>query len=448
MRRGLPFAALLAALVVLVVVLTSSGGGTTYKLVFQNAGQLVTGDTVQIGGVPAGSVKDIELTRDNRAQVTVSVDKPYAPLHEGTTAVIRSPSLSGVASRYISLTPGPNFRPKLRSGAILGTDETTSIVDLDQLFNTLDPRTRRALQQVIQGSATQYTGKERLANLTAHYFSPALATTTRVEDEIASDNRAFTNFLANTSDLVTALAARRDQLSGLVSNTGRTASAVAAQSHSLSQALGVLPATLRQGNSTFVDLRSALGDLDKLVAASKVGTRGLAPFLKQLRPVVTEATPTVRRLRQIVYQPGASNDLTDQLRQLPRLAKLTDVDFPRAVTTLRQSEPIIEFLRPYAPDLVGFLRDFGQGAAPYDANGHYVRVSPIFDAFSFNDDGNGGTLDPKQPDQRGVAPALHFGNLRRCPGAATAPPADGSAPFVDNGPLANPDCDPSEVPSR
>jgi phospholipid/cholesterol/gamma-HCH transport system substrate-binding protein len=448
MRRALPFAALIAAVVVLVVVLTSGPAGTTYSLIFQNAGQLVTGDEVQIGGVPAGSVQDIELTHNNQAKVTVKVDKPYAPLHEGTTAVIRSPSLSGVASRFISITPGPNFKPKLGSGATLTTDNTTSIVDLDQLFNTFDPRTRRALQQVIQGSATQYAGKEKLANLTAHYFSPALATTTQVADEIASDNKAFTDFLVNTSNLVTALSARRDQLTQLVSNTGQTASAVAAQSGSLSQALGVLPDTLRQGNTTFVDLRAALGDLDKLVAASKVGTKGLAPFLKQLRPVVTEATPTVHRLRQIIYQPGPSNDLTDQLRQLPQLARLTSVDFPRAVTTLRQSQPIIEFLRPYAPDLVGFLRDFGQGAAPYDANGHYVRVSPIFDAFSFNDDGNGGTLQPKEPDQRGVAPALKFGNLRRCPGAATAPPADGSAPWVDNGPMANPDCDPSQVPTR
>lgn len=448
MRRGLPIAALIAAVVLLVVVLTSSGGGTTYKLVFQNAGQLVKGDQVQIGGVPSGSIKDIELTKDNHAEITISVDKPYAPLHEGTTAVIRSPSLSGVASRFISLTPGPNFKPKLSAGATLRTDSTTSIVDLDELFNTLDPRTRRALQNVIQGSATQYAGKERLANLSAHYFSPALSTTTRVVDEISSDNKAFTDFLVNTSDLVSALAEKRDDLAGLVSNGGQTASAVAAQTQSFNQALSILPDTLRQGNSTFVDLRSALDDLDKLVAASKVGTKGLAPFLRQLRPVVTEATPTVRQLRQIVYQPGPSNDLTDQLNALPHLANLADSDFPRAVDTLQQSQSIIEFIRPYAPDLVGFLRDFGQGAAPYDANGHYVRVSPIFDAFTYNDDGQGGTLTPKEPNQRGLADAVHFGNLRRCPGAATAPPADGSAPFVDPGPLSNADCDPSEVPSR
>src|SRR5262249_370700 len=153
---------------------------------------------------------------------------------------------SGVASRFISLTPGPNFKPKLGAGATLRTDSTTSIVDLDELFNTLDPRTRRALQNVIQGAATQHPGKERLANPTAPYFTPALSTTTHVVDEISSDNKAFTDFLVNTSDLVSALAEKRDDLAGLVSNGGQTASAVAAQTQSFNQALAVLPDTLRQ----------------------------------------------------------------------------------------------------------------------------------------------------------------------------------------------------------
>jgi phospholipid/cholesterol/gamma-HCH transport system substrate-binding protein len=84
--------------------------------------------------------------------------------------------------------------------------------------------------------------------------------------------------------------------------------------------------------------------------------------------------------------------------------------------------------------------------APYDANGHYARTLPVFDAFEFTDDAAGGHLDPKPPSQRGTSTALSYGNLRRCPGAAAPAPADGSAPFVDDGPLANPDCDPSQRP--
>ena len=98
---------------------------------------------MQVGGRRIGSVREIALTDDNQAEITIKVQEPYAPLHEGTTALIRATSLSGIANRYIALTPGPNSNPKLPEGATLGTDKTTSIVDLDQLFNTLDPKTRR-----------------------------------------------------------------------------------------------------------------------------------------------------------------------------------------------------------------------------------------------------------------------------------------------------------------
>ena len=51
-------------------------------------------------------------------------------------------------------------------------------------------------------------------------------------------------------------------------------------------------------------------------------------------------------------------------------------------------------------------------------------------------------------DQLFIDLDLSTGNLRRCPGAAAPAPADGSAPFVDDGLLAAPDCDPGQVPQR
>src|SRR6476661_10661894 len=157
--RGGALLALVAVIAVVAVVLLRDGNSTTYRLRFENAGQLVKDDDVQVGGRRIGSVRKIELTDDNQAAITISVQDGYAPLHEGTTAIIRATSLSGIANRYIALTPGPNSNPKLPDGATLGTDNTTSIVDLDQLFNTFDPRTRRSLQQFIQGSAEWYAGR-------------------------------------------------------------------------------------------------------------------------------------------------------------------------------------------------------------------------------------------------------------------------------------------------
>ena len=81
---------------------------------------------------------------------------------------------------------------------------------------------------------------------------------------------------------------------------------------------------------------------------------------------------------------------------------------------------MLEFLRPYTPDLAGWLRDFGAGAANYDANGHYARIQPIFNAFQFEDNPAGGVLTPIPPSQR--FDGLETNQLRRCPGAASQPP--------------------------
>ena len=71
--------------------------------------------------------------------------------------------------------PGPNNKPALSAGATLPTSATQGVVDLDQLFNIFNPQTRRALQEVLQGSAEQYAGTNPDFRLSVKYFSPALA---------------------------------------------------------------------------------------------------------------------------------------------------------------------------------------------------------------------------------------------------------------------------------
>jgi phospholipid/cholesterol/gamma-HCH transport system substrate-binding protein len=80
----------------------------------------------------------------------------------------------GHRNRYIALTPGPNNAEGLPANALLDTDKTTPIVDLDQLFNTLDPDAREDLQNVIQGSAQQFEGKGEEANEAAGSSTGAL----------------------------------------------------------------------------------------------------------------------------------------------------------------------------------------------------------------------------------------------------------------------------------
>ncbi len=77
--------------------------------------------------------------------------------------------------------------------------------------------------------------------------------------------------------------------------------------------------------------------------------------------------------------------------------------------------PITAFFGPYAPDLAGTLRTFGQAAAYYDANGHYARVSPVLPDFKLGEEN---TLTPANAD--GGARRPEDAQLRRCPGSRDA----------------------------
>jgi phospholipid/cholesterol/gamma-HCH transport system substrate-binding protein len=423
------------------LLLFRGGGGTEYTLLFENAGQLVPDNDVQVGGRRVGSVKSIELTDDNQAAVTVRVEEPFAPLREGTQATIRLTSLSGIANRYVALVPGPEGAKELPDGATLTTASTTTAVDLDQIFDTLDKRTRGDLQDVIKGFAAQYAGKGEEAGEAIEYFNPLLSTSRRLVGEVTEDEGSLTRFIVDSSRLVTALAERRDDLADLVGNTNATARAIGSENVALAEALGLLPTTLRRANTTFVNLRATLDDLDVLVAESKPATKDLAPFLRELRPLVQEARPTIRDLSTAIRRSGPDNDLTDATRAMPALQRVATPAFRDGQQALQRAQPVLEFIRPYAPEVTGWLRDFGQGASNYDANGHYARIQPIFNAFNFTDNPAGGLLTPIPGSER--FNGLETNQLRRCPGAASQPAADGSAPWRDtSGAL---DCDPDQV---
>jgi phospholipid/cholesterol/gamma-HCH transport system substrate-binding protein len=435
--RFLAVAALIGAAVLIGLLMFAGDGGYKVTAVFENAGQLVKGNQVRVGGRTIGTVDSIKL--DNRAQAVVDMtidDDEITPLHEGTTATIRVPSLSGIANRFVALNPGPNDASEIADGGQINADETSAPVDLDQLFNTFDPKTRRGLQKLIQGQATYIGGRSRQARRALEYLSPALSSTSRLTRELVYDDVAFERFLVDTSRVMETIAERRDDLSSLVANANATTAAIGDESESLRAAIGGFPTSLRKANTTFVNLRATLDDLDPLVAESKPATRELAPLLRRLRPLVADARPTIRDLRVLIKTPGANNDLIDLTRKLPRLEQLTSTVFPRAIRTMNRSQDFVDTLRQYTPDLAGWFTKFGQSAAAYDANGHYARIQPIFSPFSVDD--TTGLLTPITPAQR--LDGFEQRQFRRCPGGAMQPPPDGSAP------IAVPGCDPETSP--
>ncbi len=406
-------------LVVLIILYLIFGGGgsTTYYLEFESADQLVRGDQVQVGGVPVGTIKDIVLTHDYKARVRISIESSLAPLHQGTTAQIRVPSLSGVANRYVALSPGPNNSPALPDGATLSGSAVKGATDIDQLFNTLNPRTLKGLQEVFQGGAESYAGVEHQVNVTVEYFAPAVASADHFFGELVSDQHTFSELLVQGAKAVTTIAARREHLTDLVEHGDIAFGALASEQANLQAGVQQLPVFLRQANHTLAELPATLADVTKLVNVSKPDTVQLATLFERLRPAFVEATPVLHSLSLAVSQPGPNNDLTDLFKGYPALAQQLTAETPNVVKGLEESNIFFSHLRPYSPELTGFARSLGQSTAYYDANGHYIRASATVPAFTL---GSEGSLVPAESLAQGLQ-NLKRGQTARCPGAATQP---------------------------
>ena len=428
--------AVIAAVALLAIVLFGdAGGGYTVKAKFINAGQIVKGNPVQTGGSPIGSVKDIKITDDGQAEITFSVEDDYAPLRRGTRAAIRQFSQSGIANRYIDLAfPGtPKNGEELEEipdGGQIGTDETETAVDLDQLFNTLDPETREALQEFFRGQADQFRDAGDQANLGFRYLNPALSTSSRLFNELTRDTPVLESFLVDSSRLVTALAERRDDLAALVSNANATTRALGNQKEALAESIELLPPFMRRANTTFVNLRAALDDVDPLVEASKPVAKLLGPFLDQARGFAADAEPTVADLRTAVRRPGRGNDLIELTNTLVPLAEMAvetrqrtidpggvDVSvgetrgaIQETVEAFKAAAPVISLARSYSVDFVGWLDDFSTTGGGFDALGAYARGQINFSEF----------LPVPFPGP------VREDEIRRCPGSAEPPAADGS----------------------
>ncbi|MGZ6617781.1 MAG: MlaD family protein, partial [Solirubrobacteraceae bacterium] len=181
-------AAVVIAVAAVALILLSSGSSYKVRAVFQNASQIVPGDLVEVSGNSIGTVSDISLTPDGQAQLTLDIkSSQYEPLRDGTQATVREASLSGIANRYVDLRLGPASGAAIRNGGVIPTTDTTSAVDLDQLLDTLNSPTRKALQDVIQGSASQWAKHADEAQAAFQYLNPAIASSSVLFREINRD---------------------------------------------------------------------------------------------------------------------------------------------------------------------------------------------------------------------------------------------------------------------
>ena len=437
--RALTVVALVVA-VVAAAMLMFQGDDYRVTLVLDNAGQLVKGNQVKVGGRPVGLVESIELQDDARARIEVSIDDEFAPLHEGSVMTLRATSLSGIANRYLALEPGRNDGAAIPDGGQIRAEDGREAVDLDQLLNTLDHETQRDLQAFVRNAGDAFVSA-REANAGLEALNPALSQSAATFRALMRDQGDLERFIVRSAQVVADVSSRPEHLDALVGNALGAVGALSRESAALERAIGRLPPTLRKTNTTLVNLRATLRDVRPLVRDARPVAPLLSDTFDELRPLARDARPVVERTRATIDRPGTRDDLLGVLRGLVGLSREAVPAFDSTVKTVEDALPVVREVRPYVPDLVGGLFNGfgGTTAGYYDANGHYARIS--FQGSVVTLTGLGSLL-PRPPEEQGLA-GFRTKVTRRCPGAGTQPADDGSNPWI---PTADFPCDREDTP--
>jgi len=331
---------------------------------FPEATQLATESDVRIGGVSVGKVKSIELAPaedrvhgQDTTEATIEIDPQFAPINSDARAILRQKTLLG--ETYIELTSGtkPGEPVSLGSsggggtgtegaeaqpiaeGATLGVGQTKDATQIDEIFNALDSRTRKAFQRWQASAAVAINGRSVDLNDSFGNLGPFLGDATNVLRVLRSQKTALQGLFRDTGTVFEALSSRNQELAGAITNSNQTFGALADEQDALAETFRVLPVFQHESRLT-------LERLDRFQANTR-------PLIQKLLPVANDISPTLRSVRQL------SPHLESLFKNLRPLIKASKKGLPATRQFLTGVRPVLDALDPFLANLNPVIRYLG-----------------------------------------------------------------------------------------
>lgn len=370
---------LVAAAAVLVVILAAAGvwvastaGGYRVNLVMDSAAQLAEGSPVWINGSQVGKIGTLSV-KDAKAVAELDLGDT-APLHDGTTSRVEWKSALG--ERVLTLYPGPAQNPEVPDGGSIRSQ--TLQIEVDQVLAALDTPTRTKLAGMFQQLDGTVKGRERDIKQTLNATGPAVSAAGEVLAAVGKDGPALRALVTQLAEMSKTAAGRQQQVRDVVNGLSGLTGSAATQQQALSEAITELPPTLAAAEDTLDRVPDAVDKTVPLLRDLRPATAKLPSVARNLSPVLQDLRPTVAKLRPTL------NALSGLLERTPGLLDKSHGVIPPLQETVEGYTPAVRFLRPYAPELAGFLTNFGTAFAQKDEQGKYWTglLAPGANAFN------------------------------------------------------------------
>jgi phospholipid/cholesterol/gamma-HCH transport system substrate-binding protein len=381
-RRALVLPALFALLcVVLTIIVFTVFGGTLpftvqgYRITipFQDAANLVAGSDVEIAGVTIGKVVTVNRAGDEAA-VEVQINRQFAPIRSGATAIARTKTLLGEG--YVQLAPGPAGARPIADGGALPASQVRPTVALDQFVSTFDPATRARLRQLFEGLASAFDDREQQLNDTLGWSEPFTGSLSQVLQTVEDQRNQLGTLVATSGQVMQAIGQRQGAVRAAITASQDLLGATASRRVALAATVEQLAPLLSQLHVTSDAITAAAPELNGAVQSLLPAASLLAPALSELET----ASPPIRTLFDAL--PGT---LAAGRRDLPAVAKIASAarrGFAQFYPTSRQLIPFIQ-LAAQDKEIVRVLANVGStlGGSFVGPGGtvlNYLNAVPTF----------------------------------------------------------------------
>jgi virulence factor Mce-like protein len=353
--------------------------GYRVQVAFPNADQLATQADVRIAGVSVGRVVALKLDpKGNRTMATLQISNQYVPLHKDARAILRLKTIIG--ETYVEIAPGPQSAPPIKDGGMLARSQVTGAVQLDDIFNALDPTTRHDFQVWQQEMAKAIHGNDQNLNTVLGNLPTFAADANDILNVLNIQHAAVVKLLQSGSTVFDALDSNQAALRNLITTGETTFATTAAQNRALAETFRQFPEFLDQTKATMTRLKAFSLNTD--------------PLVKELEPVAADLGPTLHSVK--VLSPYLEhlfvnlNPLIDAAKTgLPAISRVLR-GAPPVLTSLAsflgQLNPIFTWLSLHQQLIADFISNGGAALASKVATfcchgtGHalpqYVMIGP------------------------------------------------------------------------
>jgi phospholipid/cholesterol/gamma-HCH transport system substrate-binding protein len=387
---GFTGALCVAALVAVVLLATSAGGSSgeyTVRAIFDDAGNVISGENVKIDGVKVGTVGTVTPTPMAQAAVVLKIENPgFQNFRSDASCTVEPEALIG--EKFVNCLPtqpraaGAPLPPPLRKipsgheGAgeyLLPVQNTSSPVDVDLLNDiTRRPEAER-FTIIINELGAGLAGRGSDLNQVVKRADPALRELDKVLAIFAGEDKTLAKLAVDSSQALAPFAAVRERVANFIVSSNTVARATAEHRGALAQNLADFPAFLRQLGPGTERLGKLADQITPLFTDLKVAAPGINEAFTNLPAFANSSTKFFTSLGRTARTSGpaiaSTQPLLGQVKALGSAAKPFAGNFSELLTSLRNTGGLERFL-----DFV-FLG--GGSLNGYDSLGHFLRTEII-----------------------------------------------------------------------